>query len=75
VTLLDFYGIGPVTVNIFLRELRAYWSKSDPEPLPAVRQLARKLHIQLNRYDRKSLKFSRLEAGLIRTRHMPGKDK
>lgn len=32
--LLSFYGIGPVTVNIFLRELRPYWEKADPKPLP-----------------------------------------
>jgi endonuclease III len=31
--LLTFYGVGPVTVNIFLRELRPYWGKADPEPL------------------------------------------
>ena len=37
--LLRFYGVGPVTVNIFLRELRPYWKKSDPEPLPAVLKL------------------------------------
>src|SRR5208283_3963271 len=29
--LLLFYGVGPVTVNIFLRELRPYWTKADPE--------------------------------------------
>ncbi len=32
--LLAFYGVGPVTVNIFLRELRPFWSKADPDPLP-----------------------------------------
>ena len=25
-------GIGPVTLNIFLREMRPYWEKADPEP-------------------------------------------
>jgi hypothetical protein len=38
--LLDFYGVGEVTANIFLRELRPYWKKADPEPLPIVRRLA-----------------------------------
>ena len=40
--LLGFYGIGEVTANIFLRELRPYWKKADPEPLPLVKELARK---------------------------------
>lgn len=29
--LLEFRGIGPVTVNIFLRELRGIWKKANPE--------------------------------------------
>lgn len=66
--LLAFHGIGPVTVNIFLRELRPFWTKADPEPLPIVRQLAHRLGIDLGRYDRKTLRFARLEAGLIRLR-------
>lgn len=69
--LLAFYGIGPVTVNIFLRELRPYWTKADPAPLPVVEQLARTLNIDLTRYNRKSLVFARVEAGLIRRRRHP----
>jgi endonuclease III len=34
--LLAFHGVGPVTLNIFLRELRPFWSKADPEPLVRV---------------------------------------
>lgn len=63
-----FYGVGPVTVNIFLRELRPFWPKADPDPLPIVRDLANRLNIDLGRYDRKSLRFARVEAGLIRLR-------
>lgn len=66
--LLNFYGIGPVTVNIFLRELRPYWEKADPEPLPIVRKLAVNLGIDLDKYRRKSIVFTRIEAGLIRLR-------
>jgi hypothetical protein len=70
-TQLDtFYGVGPVTVNIFLRELRPFWAKADPEPLPVVRALARKLKLDLGRYKRKSLTFARVEAGLIRLRRV-----
>jgi len=64
-----YYGVGPVTVNIFLRELRPFWMKADPAPLPVVWELAKKVKLDLGSYDRKSLIFSRLEAGLIRLRH------
>jgi hypothetical protein len=66
--LLAFYGVGPVTMNIFLRELRPFWAKADPEPLPMVATLAKRLSIDLSRYRRKSLVFARIEAGLIRRR-------
>ena len=66
--LLGFYGIGPVTANIFLRELRPFWAKADPEPLPVVRRIARRFGIVLDDYNRKSLRFIRLEAGLVRLR-------
>lgn len=64
--LLAFYGVGPVTVNIFLRELRPFWAKADPDPLPVVKTLANQLSIDLGRYKRNSLTFARVEAGLIR---------
>ena len=66
--LLTFYGVGPITMNIFLRELRPYWTKADPDPLSIVGRLAKRLSIDLNRYRRKSLVFTRIEAGLIRRR-------
>jgi hypothetical protein len=44
--LLAFYGVGPVTMNIFLRELRPFWAKADPDPLPAVRKLAKYLPLR-----------------------------
>jgi len=66
--LLVFYGVGPVTVNIFLRELRPFWPKADPAPLPLVRELAKVFGIDLSRHHRKSLAFARIEAGLIRLR-------
>jgi hypothetical protein len=68
--LLAFYGIGPVTTNIFLRELRPFWGKADPDPLPAVKRVAKHLSIDLNRYRRKSMVFARVEAGLIRLRRV-----
>ncbi len=64
-----FFGVGPVTANIFLRELRPFWSKADPEPLPAVRDGARRARIDLAAFDRHTLTFTRIEAGLVRRRH------
>jgi hypothetical protein len=64
----DFYGVGPITVNIFLRELRPYWRKADPKPLPVVKEIARKLNVDLGRYRRKTGPFVRIEAGLMRLR-------
>jgi hypothetical protein len=66
--LLAFYGVGPVTANIFLRELRPYWSKADPEPSARVLEAADALGIRLDRYKRKSMTFVRIEAGLLRLR-------
>jgi hypothetical protein len=69
--LLAFYGIGPVTVNIFLRELRPYWSKADPEPLAAVTKTAKRLGVDISGLRRNSVGFTRIEAGLIRARKDP----
>ena len=65
----QFYGIGPITVNIFLRELRPYWEKADPKPLDIVYKMAKKLKIDLDKFDRKSVEFIKIEAGLIRLSH------
>lgn len=66
--LQDFYGVGPVTANVFLRELRPYWHKARPDPLPIVKRLARKYNIGIERYDPWTVAFVRIEAGLIRLR-------
>ena len=65
---LAFYGVGPVTVNIFLRELRPYWRKADPIPLPVVHDMAKRVGVDLDRFNRKTVIFTRIEAGLIRLR-------
>jgi endonuclease III len=66
--LLAFYGVGPVTVNIFLRELRPYWQKADPAPLPVVAAAAERLGLDLGRFRHNTVTFTRIEAGLIRLR-------
>lgn len=62
-------GIGDITVNIFLREMRTIWKKSDPEPSPLVKSSAKKLKIKLPK-NRKTKKFIALEAALIRARRI-----
>ena len=64
-----FYGIGPITTNIFLRELRPFWRKANPELLPIVEDIVKKYKIDLDKYNRKSLVFARIEAGIIRLRN------
>ena len=41
--LIEFKGIGPVTTNIFLRELRGVWEKADPLPSGLMILAARNL--------------------------------
>jgi endonuclease III len=43
VKLNEFKGVGPVTVNIFLRELRGTWEKADPLPGNMVIEASRDL--------------------------------
>lgn len=65
----EFKGIGPVTCNIFLRELRHVWPKANPEPLTILKQLAKRYKIKLPKArNRKTKKFVKLESALIRLR-------
>ncbi len=43
--LKEFRGVGPVTVRIFLRELRGVWSNADPKPTEIEVTAARELGI------------------------------
>lgn len=61
-----FYGVGPTTVNIFLRELRHVWKKAEPEPNKVVKKAAKKLGIDLKKFNKHSKKFVELEAALYR---------
>jgi len=67
--LTSFYGIGPITTNIFLRELMPFWEKANPEPSPIIKKIAQKYEINLDKYNRRSLTFVRIETGLIRLRN------
>lgn len=41
--LQEFKGVGPVGVNIFLRELRGIWEKANPKPSPIAVATAQKI--------------------------------
>jgi endonuclease III len=57
--LQEFRGVGPVGVNIFLRELRGIWEKAKPKPSPIAVATAQK--IGLNPED-----VERYESQLVR---------
>ena len=44
--LMQFKGVGPVGVNIFLRELRGEWKKANPIPSKLALETARRLRIR-----------------------------
>lgn len=66
-------GMGPVSANIFLRELRPVWEKADPEPLPVVIEMAKKYKLDLAILDRKQPDFARVESALIRLKRTRSK--
>jgi len=70
--LQEFKGIGPVTTNIFLRELRVAWPKSDVAVSPFVKEVAGRLGIDLLKHDRHTKEFMRLECALFKVRKKKG---
>ncbi len=64
--LQEFKGIGPITTNIFLREMRKIWPRSDVKILPMINKTARKLKINLNSFNKKTNTFIKLECALYR---------
>ncbi len=41
--LLEFKGVGPTAVSIFLRELKGIWERANPQPSPLAKEVASKL--------------------------------
>ncbi|KXB02441.1 hypothetical protein AKJ45_02240 [candidate division MSBL1 archaeon SCGC-AAA261F19] len=58
--LLEFKGVGPTTVNIFLRELRPIWKKADPKVSSLALDVAKKIKLEGN------CKIKSLESSLVR---------
>jgi hypothetical protein len=46
--LLEFKGVGPVGVNIFLRELRGVWGKVKPKPCSIAIKIAENIGLDPN---------------------------
>jgi len=59
--LLEFKGVGPVTINIFLRELRPVWEKARPRLSLLAKEVAARLGLE-----EKELLFPGLESSLVR---------
>jgi endonuclease III len=61
-------GIGPVTVEVFLRDMQKVWPKADPAPTPRIREAMKELGIDdLEEYAHKNhIDIVRLETALHR---------
>jgi endonuclease III len=60
--LQEFRGVGPVGVNIFLRELRGIWRKAKPKPSPMAVATAQRIGLGLEDVER-------YESQLVRLNH------
>ena len=58
--LKEFKGIGPVGVNIFLRELRGIWGKAKPNPFPLAVLTAQRIGLDLEDVERYESQLVRL---------------
>jgi len=59
--LLEFKGVGPTTVNIFLRELKAVWEKARPRLSPQAKEIAPRLGL-----GKEELELPTVESALVR---------
>jgi endonuclease III-like uncharacterized protein len=59
--LLEFKGVGPTTVNIFLRELKGIWEKSKPQFSPLAKEVASRLGLR-----EEELELPAMESALVR---------
>jgi len=59
--LLEFKGVGPTTVNIFLRELKGVWGKARPQLSPLAKEVASRLGL-----GEKEMELPDVESVLVR---------
>ena len=71
--LIEFNGVGPVTVNIFLRELRGIWKKAEPLPADVMISAARTLGLTglEGKNEKERLKILRELEGLLKQEKLP----
>jgi len=76
--LQEFKGVGPVGVNIFLRELRGIWEKAKPKPSPLAVATAQKIGLNIEDAERYESQLVRLNLEYCKKRRSsecPLKDK
>jgi endonuclease III len=59
--LLEFKGVGPTTVNIFLRELKGVWGRARPQLSPLAKEVASRLGLS-----EKEMEPPTVESALVR---------
>jgi len=59
--LLEFKGVGPTAVNIFLRELKGIWEKAKPMISPIAKKVASKLGLKGG-----EIEYPNVESSLVR---------
>lgn len=62
--LLEFRGVGPTTVNIFLRELRGIWEKANPRPSSIAKEVASKLGLSQDEIEPSGVESALVKIGL-----------
>jgi len=62
--LLEFKGVGPTTVNIFLRELKNIWGKAKPSLSPIAKEVASKLALSEEEIERPAVESALVRIGL-----------
>ena len=62
--LLEFKGVGPTTVNIFLRELKGIWGKAKPSLSPIAKEVASKLGLSEEELERSTVESALVRIGL-----------
>jgi endonuclease III len=62
--LLEFKGVGPTTVNIFLRELKSIWGKARPSLSPIAKEVASKLGLSEEDLERSAVESALVRIGL-----------
>lgn len=69
--LQEFKGVGPVGVNIFLRELRGIWGKAKPKPSPIAVATAQKIGLSPEDVERYESQLVRLNLEYCKKRRSP----